>query len=418
MNKDILIKVESVSKKFCKSLKQVMAYGAVDIAKEFFGIESKSWDLRNGEFWALNDVSFELKKGESLGIIGANGSGKSTLLKLLNGIYMPDSGRIEVQGRVGALIEVGAGFHPMLTGRENIYINGSILGLSEREIDEKFDEIVDFADIGEFIDVPVKHYSSGMYVRLGFSVALHGKADILLIDEILSVGDLSFQNKSMRRLAEQREKAKGLIFVSHKLDVVQVLCEKTIVINKGKVVFCGDTNEALTHYHKVAREMELKSQAKSGTGTSVSGLGFTSGDINLLAIGILDKAGEKAERIKAGEDIRVFVDFIVHKTIAKPSFTINIINNKREHCIFHRSHDMVDFASIEQGRYRLLSTFKKPALVPGVYSITLSMINRQTIELIVKNTSHDFSFIVEGSNIPRGIVLVESEWNLERVEPL
>ncbi|MCK4325438.1 ABC transporter ATP-binding protein, partial [bacterium] len=183
---DIAIKVEHVSKKFCKRLRHTMLYGTVDIARSTLGLLPHSGQLRVGEFWAVDDVSFELKRGETLGIIGPNGAGKTTVLKMLNGIFMPDKGKIIIKGRVGALIEVGAGFHPMLTGRENIYINGTILGMSKREIDKKFDDIVNFADIGDFIDSPVKHYSSGMYVRLGFAIAIHCEPDILLVDEVLA----------------------------------------------------------------------------------------------------------------------------------------------------------------------------------------------------------------------------------------
>src|SRR5512146_2462261 len=165
MSDDVLIKVEHVSKKYCKSLKRSMLYGISDIGRNLFGQSSSPEKLRKDEFWAVDDVSFELKKGEVLGLIGTNGSGKSTLLKMLNGIFWPDRGKITIQGEVGALIEVGAGFHPLLTGRENIYMNGAILVMGKKEIDEKFDDIVAFADIRDFLDSPVKYYSSGMHVR-------------------------------------------------------------------------------------------------------------------------------------------------------------------------------------------------------------------------------------------------------------
>ena len=187
MNDNISIKVENISKKYCKSLKRSMLYGVKDIARNTIGLSSHSDKLRKGEFWALDNVSFEAKKGETFGIIGPNGSGKTTLLKLLNGIFWPDKGKISVKGNVGALIEVGAGFHPLLTGRENIYINAAILGMTKEETDKKFDVIVEFADIGDFLDVPVKHYSSGMFVRLGFAVAVHCEPDILLVDEVFAV---------------------------------------------------------------------------------------------------------------------------------------------------------------------------------------------------------------------------------------
>ena len=178
---DIAIRVNHVSKKFCRYLRKSMRYGMQDIGGNLLGMSTKPDMLRKDEFWAVDDVSFELHRGETLGIIGPNGSGKSTIFKMLNGIYMPDKGKIEIYGRVGALIEIGAGFHPMLTGRENIYVNAAIRGMTKEEVDEKFDDIIEFADIGDFIDTPVKHYSSGMFVRLGFAVAVHCEPGVLLI---------------------------------------------------------------------------------------------------------------------------------------------------------------------------------------------------------------------------------------------
>src|SRR4030042_894305 len=198
-----------------------MYYGMMDIGRNMFGLASHSERLKNGEFWALDDVSFDVKKGETLGIIGANGSGKTTLLKLLNGIFWPDRGRIAIKGKVGVLIEVGAGFHPLLTGRENIYINSAILGMTKKEVDKKFDVIVEFSDIGEFLDTPVKYYSSGMFVRLGFAIAVHCEPDILLIDEVLAVGDIRFQVKCFGRVQEFKETGKTMILVTHDMGDIQ-----------------------------------------------------------------------------------------------------------------------------------------------------------------------------------------------------
>jgi len=237
---DVVINVEGVSKKFSRSLKHVMFYGAEDIVKNLFGLQSRSEQLRDGEFWAVNNVSFQVKRGEALGLIGPNGSGKSTLLKMLNGIFMPDKGKIEINGRVGALIEVGAGFHPMLTGRENIYVNGAILGMAKKEIDKKFDEIVDFADIGDFLDAPVKHYSSGMYVRLGFSVAVHCEPDILLVDEVLAVGDAQFQMKCFRKMADLKAAGRTIVLVSHDMGTIQKNAKRVVLLDKG-FMCCEDT---------------------------------------------------------------------------------------------------------------------------------------------------------------------------------
>ena len=206
MSDDVLVRVEGVSKRFCRDLKRSLWYGVQDASRDLLGRDSSEQPLRPDEFWAVNDVSFEVKHGECLGLIGRNGAGKTTLLKMLNGLIKPDRGRIEMRGRVGALIALGAGFNPILSGRENIYVNGSVLGLSRKEIDAKYDEIVDFADIGEFINAPVQSYSSGMQVRLGFAVAVAVQPQILLLDEVLAVGDVSFQAKCFNTLANFRRK--------------------------------------------------------------------------------------------------------------------------------------------------------------------------------------------------------------------
>ena len=248
MAKDILISVEHVSKKYCRSLKRSMLYGVQDIARDMFKLDGRNGPLRKNEFWAIDDVSFEVKRGECLGVIGPNGAGKSTLLKMLNGILLPDKGKITVRGRVGALIELGAGFHPMLTGRENIYVNGAILGLAKKEIDRKFNDIVAFAELEDFIDSPVKFYSSGMYVRLGFAVAAHLKPDVLLIDEVLAVGDNGFRAKCARKIAQTISGGTAFIFVSHNMNEIMRVCQRVIWLEGGRVVQSGDAPSAVSAY--------------------------------------------------------------------------------------------------------------------------------------------------------------------------
>jgi len=199
----------------------------------------------SSRFSALDGVSFEVNPGESVALLGFNGSGKSTLLKLISGVLRPDSGDVFTRGRVAGLIEVGAGFHPDLSGRENIYLNAAILGMSQKEIDERFDEIVEFSEIPDFIDTEVKHYSSGMFLRLAFSVAIHTDVDILLVDEVLSVGDERFQEKCIARIKELHQQGKTLIVVSHDLDMVSRLCERGILINKGQKLFDGPSDRAV-----------------------------------------------------------------------------------------------------------------------------------------------------------------------------
>jgi lipopolysaccharide transport system ATP-binding protein len=199
-------------------------------------------------FWALKDVSFDVEQGEVLGIIGRNGAGKSTLLKILSRITPPTEGSVEIHGRVGSLLEVGTGFHPEMTGRENIFLNGSILGMKKIEIEQKFDEIVKFSEIEKFIDTPVKRYSSGMYVRLAFAVAAHLEPEILIIDEVLAVGDAAFQKKCLGKMGDVAREGRTVLFVSHNMVAVQNLCKKGILLNDGKIVYQGDINNAITYY--------------------------------------------------------------------------------------------------------------------------------------------------------------------------
>jgi lipopolysaccharide transport system ATP-binding protein len=258
---DTVIKVENVSKKFSGDLKRGMFYGVLDVARSMMGIETKTDILRTNEFWSVDSVSFELKRGETLGLIGVNGSGKTTLLRLLSGIYQPDMGRIEIRGRVGALISLGAGFHPLMTGRENIYLNGAILGLSKEEINARFADIVKFADIGDFLNSPVKYYSSGMYVRLGFAIAIHAHPDILLVDEVLAVGDLGFQAKCYNKIGSLKEQGTATILVTHSMHLLTAFTKKALLLHKGQVEYLGDVDEAAIRFKKYFRK-EFESEGE------------------------------------------------------------------------------------------------------------------------------------------------------------
>jgi len=234
----VAISAENVVKRFTLRKTRELKEAVVWLLTRRRGVTTES-------FLASNDVSFEVREGETLALLGFNGSGKSTMLKMISGVLTPDSGRIRTKGRLAGLIEVGAGFHHDLTGRENVYLNGAILGMSEKEIDEKFDSIIDFAEIGEFIDTEVKFYSSGMYLRLAFAVAVHTDPDIFLIDEILAVGDEPFQKKCIARIKEFADQGKTLIVVSHDLDLVSRICDRGIVLQRGVKTFDGEINEAV-----------------------------------------------------------------------------------------------------------------------------------------------------------------------------
>ena len=274
---DTLVRVEHVSKKFCKSLKRSLWYGVRDTLHELnpftlatdpelpaTDAEFRLPELRDGEFWAVRDVSFELKRGECLGLIGHNGAGKSTLLKMLNGLIKPDAGRIEMRGRVGAMIELGAGFNPILTGRENIYNKGAVLGFTTRQITAKFDEIVDFAEIEEFLDMAVQNYSSGMKVRLGFAVSAMMDPDVLIIDEVLAVGDAGFRAKCYDALDRFRSSC-CILFVSHSMPMVSRLCDEAMVLDRGAPQFHGQVQEAVARYSALVQPSNQSGNLMKGS---------------------------------------------------------------------------------------------------------------------------------------------------------
>lgn len=262
-NSELLVSVEDISKKFCRSLKKSLWYGISDVVSSINPLASQTKastvanplggnislpPLRKEEFWAVQDVSFELRRGECLGLIGHNGAGKSTLLKILNGLIPPDTGRITMRGRVCALIELNAGFNPILSGRENVFNQAALLGFTKEETLAKFDQIVEFSEIGEFIDMPVQNYSSGMKVRLGFAIAAQMEPDVLILDEVLAVGDVAFRSKCMNRMTEL-VKNSACIFVSHSMPNVVRMCTKAIVLDHGKITYHGgNLNRAVETY--------------------------------------------------------------------------------------------------------------------------------------------------------------------------
>ena len=240
--------LRSASRESYTALRDVIARKAT--ALNPFRRKAPNVSTKKEEFWALRNVTFDVKQGEKLGIVGRNGAGKSTLLKILTRITAPTTGRARLRGRVGSLLEVGTGFHPELTGRENIFLNGAILGMGRGEIKSKFDQIVDFAEIERFLDTPVKRYSSGMYVRLAFAVAAHLEPEVLLIDEVLAVGDMEFQNKCLRKMSSVAREGRTILFVSHNMVAVESLCDRGMLIDKGEVAAAGSINEVINAYMK------------------------------------------------------------------------------------------------------------------------------------------------------------------------
>ncbi|QJP33003.1 ATP-binding cassette domain-containing protein [Nonlabens sp. Ci31] len=313
MEGEVLIKVEGLSKKFAKTLKKSLKYGAYDLVANLRG-RKPSTALRPEEFWALQDINFEVRRGECLGLIGHNGAGKSTLLKILNGLINPDQGKVTMKGRVSALIELGAGFNPIMTGRENIYNNGAVLGFSREEINRKVEEIIDFSEIREFIDMPVQNYSSGMKVRLGFAVAAQMEPDILIIDEVLAVGDVGFRIKCMNKIADIQKNC-AIILVSHSMPQIARICNRGILLDKGKTFLISKSVGQLVEEYYLRFADNYKSNEINPYGAEVLDLKVNDLEIENDESSIVLSRGEEVElsfKLKCPIDIE---NFSVHLPI-------------------------------------------------------------------------------------------------------
>ena len=331
-----------------------------------------SWTRRREAFWALRDVSFEVPQGGALGIIGPNGSGKSTTLKLIARITHPTEGTIRIRGRVGALIEVGAGIHPELTGRENIYVSGAVLGLRRREIRRKFDEIVEFAGIGPFVDTPVKHYSSGMQVRLGFAVAAHMDVDVLLVDEVLAVGDAAFQTKCLQRIRELRDAGTTILLVSHQLSNVQRICTETLLLLEGRVAACGPTPEVISRYYRYLDEMgsaDPEAVVRSGAGVQVP----ADSPLRITAVRLVDREGCERPTFRMGEDLIVCVEYEARARIERPQVSVSF--NSSDWTVYtgvdtRNEGFVIPFA---EGRGAVELEVPQLGLGPGLYEVNVGI---------------------------------------------
>ena len=318
-----------------------------------------------GDLWALKDVSVDIQPGEAIGIIGRNGAGKSTLLKVLSRITAPTSGRVRLRGRVGSLLEVGTGFHPELTGRENVFLNGAIIGMGRKEIARKFDAIVDFAEIDRFIDTPVKRYSSGMYVKLAFSVAAHMEPDILLVDEVLSVGDLAFQRKCMEHAKSLKQRDATLLFVSHNMFAIKAMCDRAIYLANGQVELDGATEDVARLYDQEGR-LDVAAWATGMVGADPSKC-----PIHIERFDLLDEDGESRTLFEHGQRMRIRLHYHAREAIDQPNFSLGIVRSDDVACCnFNTAMDRFDTGTISgRGVVELLTPPIK--LVADLYSIQI-----------------------------------------------
>ena len=401
-NDEIIISARNVSKKFCNNLRLSMAYGIMDLSKNLIGLRPNTENLRKNETWAVNNMSFELKRGEILGLIGVNGSGKTTMLRLLSGIFPPDKGEIVISGKVGMLIAVGAGFHPYMTGRENIYLNGTILGMSRKEIDSKFHDIVSFAEIGDYLDAPVSIYSSGMRVRLGFAIAINIEPDILLIDEILAVGDIAFRAKCFNAIGRISKKS-AIIFVSHQMQQVMRLCTKLIVMNKGESVYQGaNLAEGIEYYYSQLRLDTVKSDI-SGSGRA---------KIHNVEVYSNQKSKESLSspvKINYLDDLHIDIFFSVAQEITQVVMSVAFFDLEMRggaECF----SDNCGFNITNTGRIMgLRVTFNNIPLNPGRYSIAILITDGEKREILLRNQSVK-DIQVTGTFVGFSSVQLQANW--------
>ncbi|MCR9183631.1 MAG: ABC transporter ATP-binding protein [Flavobacteriaceae bacterium] len=369
---EVLVKVEGLSKKFCKDLKTSLWYGVKDLWGGVTGNKNERL-LRPKEFWAVKDISFELRRGECLGLIGHNGAGKSTLLKILNGLINPDTGKVTIKGRVGALIELGAGFNPILSGRENIYNNGAILGFSKKEIDSKLEEIIAFAELEEFIDMPVQNYSSGMKVRLGFAVAAQMEPDVLIIDEVLAVGDLGFVLKCFKTIDTILPKT-AIVFVSHSMPMVSRICTSIILMDKGEAKFQGaDVAKGIDLYYTRFVNNE-------------SNVVYTDGSIELEEVELLNPSAVEngVSMLDWGEDLQFRFAFKLNKTIEFPVFTINVFDKEQRPIAVLEQNDVNILLGIKDERFAFDVIHPKNQLSKGIYTINMSVSHQGSVETVLR----------------------------------
>jgi lipopolysaccharide transport system ATP-binding protein len=365
--------------------------------------------------WALRDISFKVNQGEVLGIIGRNGAGKSTLLKLLSRTTGPTTGTIKVKGRIASLLEVGTGFHPELTGRENIFLNGAILGMTRAEIARKFEEIVDFSGVEKYVDTPVKRYSSGMYVRLAFAVAAHLEPEILVIDEVLAVGDIEFQKKCLGKMQNVSHQGRTVLFVSHNMGAIQNLCQSSIVLKNGKVVFSGDVKKGVDHYLSLTSHNSARSAVDL---TSLRRPEITNGSCYLTRVSLYNSGGAETSEFKFGEIFSIRVEVNANEKVENLSVLIAIDSFDERRILTCYSEDSRRYLNIAQGERGLVEArFDSLALLPGQYKVSLGIHRGKmgSLDVVMYAISFTVSEISENEGMApfkgnSGILKIDPKW--------
>lgn len=374
------IEFNNVWKKFKKGEKHNSIRDALpNFFKNLTSKEKKAPTLEEQEFWAVKNVSFQIKPGEVVGFIGPNGAGKSTILKLLSRIMNPNIGSLKINGRLSALIEVTAGFHPELTGRENVYLNGTILGMKRNELDSKFDAIVDFSGLREFIDTPVKRYSSGMFSRLGFSVAAHVDPDVLLVDEVLAVGDMAFQSKCAMKMRELMKAGTTIMLVSHNLQLVQSLCNRIIMLHRGEILVDGTPENVIPRYEEVINQQKEDEFKKSIDKSDYKVKVTTEESVEITQLDFTSKTPHARGHMQYDDELKIKLQYYAKNKIINPVFVIDIIRNDGVLCCSSNTKDSQTLIPAIEGKGEIKINLGKLNLAPGVYAIKASIWDKDFI---------------------------------------
>ncbi len=365
------------------------------------------------EFWALKDLNFEVKKGEVLGIIGPNGAGKSTILKLLFKLMQPNKGHIAIRGKISGLIEITAGFHSELTGRENVYLNGTILGMKKKEIDSKFEQIVEFSGVREFIDTPVKRYSSGMFARLGFSVVAHMNPEILLVDEVLAVGDMAFQAKCSQKMRELLNSGATIVLVSHNLSLVQNLCKRTILLDKGKVLREGKPGEVIPYYQQTIQKQQVD-DLKKGISTREYHLQVTEDTlINIENVLFYDENHNYQDKFLINKSFFADVIYEAKKKIENPVFVFEIIRPDGILCCYSNTKDSNLVLDCIEGKGKIQIQLDEVNLIPGVYLFKIAVWDKEMVNTYVFRKEDVFRIESPSSRIHYGVFIPKIKWSID-----
>lgn len=400
MSEDPIIRFQNVSKRFVFTRDKPQSI--METAISFF---SRRRSREDGVLWALRDVSFEVLPGQGFGLIGRNGSGKSTALKLVSRILRPNEGRVLVRGRISALLELGAGFHQDLTGRENIFLNAAVLGLSEAEVKARYDDIVAFSELGDFIDMPVKHYSSGMYMRLGFSVAIHVQPDILVVDEILAVGDQAFQAKCLDAIVDLKRRGVTIVIVSHNLSMMRTLCSHLVWLEQGQVRRVGPTEEVAAEYVEYSYEREGKQLAADPFER------FGDQAIEITAVRFLDAGGQERQLYRTGEPMTIEIAYVAHRAVPDPEFGLAIYRQDGVHVngpnTRHSGLQMGDVEGPGVVRYKI----ERLPLLPARYQVTTAVHDSRVPHCYdYHKEAYSFRIIPGGTQELDGLVELPAVW--------